>query len=404
MTFDGWNLTTLVTFNGTNGSYPEAPLIQGNDGNFYGTTCAGGTNGDGTVFGIKTNGVFTCLASFAVTNGAQAIAGLVQGTDGNFYGTTISGGNSPRQSYGYGTVFKMTSDGTLTRLYSFPGSGFTGIYPDAGLVEGPDGDFYGTTEGGMSGYTYGAIFKINTNGVLNKLFNFDLENESTDGSTPRGPLVLGPDGNFYGMTYAGGANGLGTVFRISTNGTLNCLVTFNGTNGANDDNEIYNLSGPFLVLATDGNFYGTTPSGGASGLGTIFMMTPNGTLTTVYSFIDNNGANPTGLIQASDGNFYGTTTLTSESEYGGGIGNGTIFRISIPLQPKFQSVAQANGTITHKWSAVASRTYQLQYTTDLTSTNWTDLGGIITATNGIMSTTDVINSDTQRFYRVVLLQ
>jgi len=399
-------LQTLFAFNGNNGVSPVAPLIQGNDGNIYGTTCSGGTNdGDGTVFRITPNGVFTCLVSFAGTNGANVLAGLVQGTDGNFYGTTINGGinpGPPPTSSRNGTVFKITPDGTLTTLYSFY-SGFTGIYgllPNAGLVEGKDGNFYGTTEFTTTvGYDYGTIFKINTNGVLNTLFIFN----KTYGTEPIGPLVLGSDGSFYGRTISGGTNNLGTVFRFATNGTFTRLVSFNGTNGSN-----HNFLAPApgaLVLATDGNFYGTTPSGGESNKGTIFMMTPNGTLTTVYSFIGGtNGANPTGLIQASDGNFYGTTTLTSETVNGGGIGDGTIFRISIPLQPVFQSVAQANDTLTLVWKSVASQTYQLQYTTDLTSTNWTDLGGINTATNGTILATDIIGSDTQRFYRVVLLQ
>lgn len=398
-------LNTLVGFNSasTNGYRPEAPLIQGTDGNFYGTTQRGGTNiaGQGTVFRITTNGAITYLVSFVGTNGANVQAGLVQGTDGNVYGITINGGF---QSYGnkLGTVFKATLDGTLTILYEFGAdAGSYGALPDGGLVEGKDGNFYGTTEftsdfGGVSGY--GTIFEINTNGVLNTLFIFG----STNGSFPVGPLVLGHDGNFYGMTERGGTNNLGTLFRFSTNGILTSLVSFDAFNVGNGI-PFAPTYGP-LVLATDGNFYGTTPSGGANGMGSIFMMTPNGTLTAVYSFIGGtNGANPTGLTQASDGNFYGTTTLTSEDGSGGGVGNGTIFRISIPIQPVFQSIAQTNGTLTLVWDSVAGQSYQLQYTTDFTSANWTDLSGTNTASSGTMSATDVIGSDNQRFYRVVLL-
>jgi len=382
MTPDG-TLTTLFAFSNSNGSSPEAPLIQGNDGKFYGTTQRGGTNGDnGTVFSITTDGIFNSLASFAGTNGANIPAGLVQGTDGNFYGTTVNGGIKPPPLPGqsaYGTVFMMT------------------------LVEGKDGHYYGTTQGASYNYNYGTIFRMDTNGVVNTLFNFKIANIGTAGSVPQGPLLLASDGNFYGMTMSGGAYGFGTVFRIDTNGTLTALVSFNKTNGANTYT-LAPLSG-HLVQATDGNFYGVTSSGGASNSGTIFMMTPSGTLTTLYSFIGGtNGANPTGLIQASDGNFYGTTTFTSMTGDGGTLGDGTIFRISIPLQPVFTSVTQSNNMINLTWSTVTSHTYQLQFATDLTSTNWSNLKDIITATNGTMSATDVLGSDPQRFYRVLLLQ
>ncbi len=422
MTPDGL-LTTLVSFNGANGSFPEAPLFQGNDGNFYGTTQEGGTNGDyGTVFSITSNGAFNSLVSFANTNGANVSAGLVQGTDGNFYGTTFNGGIDPLQYPNTlshdGTVFKMTPDGALTTVYSFYLNytyNYYNMYPDAGLVEGKDGNFYGTTEGDAFEYNYGAIFNINTNGVLNALDIFELANESTAGSVPTGPLVLGSDGNFYGMTTSGGTNGWGTVFRMNTNGTLTTLFSFNGTNGA------FRYSSPVpsafswpMVQGSDGNFYGETVCGGPTftgpianggmntyGNGTVFQITANGVLTTLYSFgsVANDGANPEGgLIQATDGNFYGVTYN------GGSNGYGTIFRLSVPLQPVFQSVVQTNGTLTLVWNSVANQTYQLQYTTDLTSTGWSNLCNSVVATNGVMSLSDSIGPDSQRFYRVVLLQ
>jgi uncharacterized repeat protein (TIGR03803 family) len=396
-------LTNLVNFAITNGSSPEAPLIQGTDGNLYGTTQDGGTNGDGTVFSITTNGTFNSLASFAFTNGYNVIAGLVQGTDGNFYGTTLGGGY-PRYS-GEGTVFKMAPDGTLTSLYTFTNAfdKNNGDYPDGGLVEGNDGNFYGTTSmGGTNGN--GTIFKIDTNGVLDALFNFN----GNDGSDPTGPLVSGPDGKFYGMTPEGGTNSLGTVFQFATNGTLTSLVSFNGTNGAeNQVQDFVEVGG--LIQGSDGNFYGETPVGGigfvsgaySSGDGTLFQITTHGVLTTLYLLGSNasDGNCPDGgLIQGTDGNFYGVTF------FGGTYNMGTIFRLTVPLQPVFQSVAQMNGTLTLVWNSVATESYQLQYTTNLTCTNWTDLGGICTATNGIMSATDVIGSDPQRFYRVVLVQ
>jgi uncharacterized repeat protein (TIGR03803 family) len=404
-------LTTLFSFIFTNdpdnnsypyGTHPEAPLIQGNDGNLYGTTQDGGTNGDGTVFCITTNGVLNYSVTLTKAEGANISAGLVQGSDDNFYGVAINGGSGLGGGY-KGTIFKMTPGGTVSNLFSFgpqivPSS--AGSYPNGSLVEGKDGDFYGATQTGAHNGD-GAIYKIDANGNFTPLYAF----AGRGGQDPTGPFVLGNDGNFYGMTVSGGTYGLGTIFKVTTNGTLTYLVNFNGTNGANENPIEYQPNYGPLVLATDGNFYGTTPSGGASNDGTIFMMTPSGTLTTLYSFIGGtNGANPTGLIQAKDGNFFGTTTFTSEAGNGRGIGNGTIFRVSIPLQPVFQSMTQTNGVFTFTWSAVATQTNQLQYTSDLTSTNWTNCGDPFVATNGTMSLSDIMGSNTQRFYRIVLLQ
>ncbi len=144
-------LTTLASFDGANGAYPYVlmTLVQGNDGNFYGTTYEGGANNGGTVFKITSTGTLTALYSFCAqsgcTDGAYPFGGLVQGTDGNFYGTTYEGGANDG-----GTVFKITPAGTLTTLYSFCAQGgcTDGEFPIDKLVQGTDGNFYGTTEGG----------------------------------------------------------------------------------------------------------------------------------------------------------------------------------------------------------------------------------------------------------------
>jgi uncharacterized repeat protein (TIGR03803 family) len=205
-------LTTLVSFNiiGNGGNSPYAGLVQADDGSLYGTTYQGGTNGYGTIFKLTTNGTFTSLHSFTGTNdGAYPYAGLVQGADGNFYGTTFYGGTN-----GYGTVFEFATNGTLTTLVSFGKT--NGAYPQAGLMRGADGNYYGTTSAGgaytnLSGLGYGTVFKLGTNGALTTLVSFD----GTNGASPEAGLIQGADGNFYGTTTQGGTNGYGTVFRLS---------------------------------------------------------------------------------------------------------------------------------------------------------------------------------------------
>jgi uncharacterized repeat protein (TIGR03803 family) len=200
----------------TNGAGPSR-LVQGSDGNFYGTTSGGGTNNNaGTVFRISATGALTTLYSFTGgKDGGDSFAGLVQGSDGNFYGTTAYGGTNG----GQGTVFKISATGALTTLYSFTGAharaGKDGAYP-TGLVQGSDGNFYGTTYNGGSNCDCGTVFKISATGALTTLYSFT---GGKDGAVPRG-LVQGSDGNFYGTTDRGGTNGdLGTVFQISATGS-----------------------------------------------------------------------------------------------------------------------------------------------------------------------------------------
>src|SRR5208282_1721301 len=207
-------LTSLYSFQTfPSGANPEAGLVQGSDGDFYGTTEAGGKYGSGTVFKITTNGALTSLYSFTGTNdGANPYAGLVQGSDGIFYGTTYNGGTNNS-----GTVFQITTNGALTSLYSFTG-GNDGANPEAGLVQGSDGHFYGTTENGGTN-SWGNVFKISTNGALTTVYAFgtvtDAYGDPLDGANPTAGLVQGSDGSFYGTTYDGGTNGRGTVFQIS---------------------------------------------------------------------------------------------------------------------------------------------------------------------------------------------
>ena len=350
--------TTLHMFDAADGWYPSGGLVQGTDGNLYGTTLYGGTNTScyatscGTVFKITPSGTLTTLYYFcalgypACTDGEWPL-GLIQATNGDFYGTTVLGGANQCQlngnSSGCGTAFKITPSCTLTTLHSFDGS--DGQSP-AGLIEAADGNFYGTTgyggtNMGNAGATAGTVFKIAPSGMLTTLYSFCVQSGCTDGEGPSGALVQGTDGNFYGTTNYGGTSGGpdgfggGTVFKITPNGTLTTLYTFCVPSGCTDG---ASPSGG-LVQATNGYFYGTTVNGGANtscidgGCGTVFKITPNGTLTTLYSFCAQggcaDGGNPNGgLVQAANGDFYGTTS-------DGGVNcphaacGGTIFKITL---------------------------------------------------------------------------
>jgi uncharacterized repeat protein (TIGR03803 family) len=377
------NFTSLYSFTGGyDGGSTYAGLVQGSDGYFYGTTPVDGTNGYGTVFRISTNGTFTSLYSFTGGNdGHGPRAGLVQGSDGNLYGTTDAYGTNDA-----GMVFKISASGTLTSLHSFIGN--DGESPEAGLVQDIDGYFYGTSvEGGTNGY--GTVFRISTNGTFGSLYSFTGGN---DGSYPQAGLVQDSDGNFYGTTSGGGTNSHGTVFKISTNGTLTSLHSFTSSDGAQP------LGG--LVRYSDGYFYGTTWVGGTSDHGTVFRIGANGTFGSLYSFTGGNdgGAPVAGLVQGSDGSFYGTTS-------GGGAGSsGTVFRLTIvSAAPVFQTIKQTQDALNLTWSTEAGASYQLEYTSDVNSTNWNSLASPLTATGSTLSATDYVTNGSPRFYRAVRL-
>jgi len=310
-------LTTLHSFDGTDGSYPSAAPVQSSDGNFYGTADEGGLSGNctfgcGTVFKITPSGTLTTLHSFDGADGSGPGTALVQGSDGNFYGTTYAGGANDE-----GTVFKITPSGTLTTLYSFctQTNCSDGVTPGAALVQAADGNFYGTTVGGGANGNYGTVFKITPGGTLTTLYSFCSQNNCSDGYWSYAALVQATDGNLYGTTRAGGHWGVGTIFKITPQATLTTLHSFDGADGA------YPYAG--LVQATDGNFYGTTSSGGVTYNGTVFNITPHGALTTLHNFNLTDGANPTDApVQATDGNFYGTT-----ANGGGWPEAGTVFRL-----------------------------------------------------------------------------
>jgi uncharacterized repeat protein (TIGR03803 family) len=255
------SLTTLYTFcvNGIpcmDGAQPTAGLVLASNGNFYGTTTNGGANNDGTVFAITPAGKLTTLHSFDSTDGAEPEVGLIQATNGALYGTTSIGGSSD-----VGTIFEITTAGKLTSLLSFNGT--NGDYPDARLVQGTNGNFYGTTYEVSSGS--GTVFDITSAGKLSTLHKFD----GTDGGGPTGVLIQATNGNFYGTTTGDGANSSGgTVFQITPAGKLTTLYSFCSKSGCTDGSSPQGG----LVQDTNGTFYGTTYYGGTDGIGTIFSL------------------------------------------------------------------------------------------------------------------------------------
>jgi uncharacterized repeat protein (TIGR03803 family) len=290
----------------------------------------------------QTGAVFTSLYSFSGTNdGASPQAGLVRGGDGNFYGTTPYGG-----SYGFGTIFEFSTTGGLTSLYSFTGTN-DGAYPRAALVQGSDGNFYGTTGNGGTNGGNGTVFQFSTNRSLTSLYSFT---GGTDGASPVASLVQGSDGNFYGTTIGGGTNGFGTVFQLGTNGSFTSLYSFmGGSDGAYPANT--------LVQGRDGNFYGTTKGHGPFFYPcAVFKISTNGALVSLYTFSPPWFENPSSLVQGSDGNFYGTTGS-------GGTNNlGTVFRLTVK-PPLTMTVSGANVMLS--WPTNYGMGWFLQKTVDL---------------------------------------
>jgi uncharacterized repeat protein (TIGR03803 family) len=317
-----YTFSTLHSFNYNDGGSPHDGLIQGANGNLYGTTASGGAyaghgNADGTVFEITSSGTLTTLHSFSGSDGDASWAGLVRGANGNLFGTTTLGGTGTGcGTVGCGTIFEITSSGTLTTLHNF--GGIDGAYPYSGLVQATNGKLYGTTYAGGT-YGDGAIFEITASGKLTVLHSFD----NSDGAYPYAGLVKGTNGDFYGTTYSGGFyeggnNGKGTIFEITPSGKLTTLHVFGGTDGAY----------PYapVIQGKDGNFYGTTYQGGEYNEGTVFEINSDGVLGTLISF---DGAMGDGtwpyapLVQDTNGNFYGTTFAGGEYDYG------TVFTLAV---------------------------------------------------------------------------
>lgn len=248
-------------------------------GSFYGTASNGGTGctyGSGACGGIYkitlAGKSYKVLETLAQTNGGNPAAPLLLGTDGNFYGTTVVGGSSYGKGFGGGgVIFKITPSGTYTVLYNLctETNCLGGEFPYDGLVEGTDGNFYGTANGGgtrvyASAFTGGVIFQLSPTGTYRVIYNFCSQPNCDDGANPLGGLVQASDGNFYGTTQVGGTKNYGTVFQLTPAGQYTVLYNFDSTTGADPDGT--------LVEGTNGILYGDTHSGGSSNYGTFFSL------------------------------------------------------------------------------------------------------------------------------------
>jgi uncharacterized repeat protein (TIGR03803 family) len=323
-------LTKLFDFNDS----PSGGLNLGFDGNLYGTTSVGGTSNVGTVFKMTPAGQLTTLWNFKTTDGTNPVYPPFQGQDGNFYGS------APVGPLGFGLVYKITPAGVLTSLGAF--NAINGNDPNL-PVQGTDGNFYGTARfGGISGFGCqigcGTIYKLSPSGTITALHNF--AGWPTDGADPRGVLVQGTDGNFYGTTFSGGANNFGSVFKLTPSGQFTILYSFCSVAGCVDGKNPW----VGLIQGTDGNLYGTS-QGGAHNAGEIFKVTLTGVLTTLYSFCNvtfcADGFFPqTPLMQHTNGKFYGVTESGGANSLNGGV----FYSLDVGLKP-FASLLNWSGKV-----------------------------------------------------------
>jgi uncharacterized repeat protein (TIGR03803 family) len=384
----GYSVLYSMGISAVDGKHPLSALVQGMDGAFYGTASEGGYSQDGTVFKLNPDGTGdTLLHGFGFLAGGdgQNPIGLLQGTDGALYGVTQFGGNSSR-----GTVFKIDTNGANYRIICEFTNGVTGAGPQAGLVQGIDGFLYGTTYyGGSNGL--GVVFKLSTDGAdYTVLHDFGTDPLDTFGS-PSAPLVQGADGMLYGTT-------AGSIFKVSTNGTGYAVL--HGFGG-------YGQSPNGLVQGADGALYGTTLYGGSygntsqnQGDGTLFKINTDGTgYIILYSFggYPNDGINPqAGLVRGSDGAFYGTTSG------GGSSGVGTVFRYG-PTLLQFTGLTQlSNGMVQLALTGATNTTCRIDASSDLV--NWVTLTNIPDTSGAIEFLDQSAAGFPMRFYRGLQMQ
>ena len=301
---------------------PNGLIFDNSDGDLWGVTSGGGTYGGGTLYQLTTGGTETavynfcgCIDNYGYYEGVDPSGALAIGSDGAFYGTT-QGGNG-----GSGTFFRIPTNGLGQVLYTFGTNGPSdGANPIGNLVwDGALGKYFGATSHGGANGT-GAVFQISPAGVESVLYSFGPSG-SADAQQPAGGLALAPNGNLYGMTISGGANNTGTVYQVTPAGVETVLYSFVAQVGAYPPTP----TGGTLAVDSAGNLYGVTEYGGALGVGTVFKLTPSGSYSTLYSFTGgtSDASLPAWVILASDGNLYGTAFL------GGTNGTGAVFKIRL---------------------------------------------------------------------------
>lgn len=292
-------------------------LIAGNDGNFYGTCEHGGNNSNstGTFFKVTPTGTFTVLHDFDGTfsdtvDGCYPLGVPVQASDGNFYGTTFECG-----AHDTSLIYKITPAGVFSAIYAFASGSGDGYQPQGALIQGSDGNLWGTTSSGGANNA-GAIFKSSLAGAESVVYSFAACGTGTTGCDPLAGLVQGTDGNFYGTAEQGGANNTGVVFKVTPAGTYSLLHSFNVTT---DNGAFPQLP---LTLGTDGNFYGVATDCFAGGCNPadIFKITSKGMFTDLFNFPDaggnSNSAPLSPLLLSTDGTFYSTTELGGSNSSG----------------------------------------------------------------------------------------
>jgi uncharacterized repeat protein (TIGR03803 family) len=393
---NGTGFTTLYTFtttdpngNNSDGVGPDVSILSGNT--LYGRALSGGTNGNGTIFSVKTNGTgFTTLHTFVATdpNGNNS-DGVGPDRELILSGNTLYGSAGSGGTNGAGTIFAVKTNGTgFVTLHNFTatdpnGTNADGVFPNPLILSGTI--LYGTTQfGGRSGA--GTLFSINTNGMsFTSPFSFP---QDYDDALPEGPLIL--SGNMlYGTFDGGGGSGNGSLFAININGTgFTNLYSFTATdiNGNNSDGVV-----PAVSVLVSNILYGIAVQGGTNGNGTVFAISTNGTgITTLYAFMatDANGNNSDGANPV-EGLVLSGRTLYGPASAGGTNGNGTVFSLTLAAvsQPPFPTnqitKIQLSGTnVIFTIPSVAGETYQLQFSSSLTPTNWSNVAGA-SVTNGI---------------------
>jgi uncharacterized repeat protein (TIGR03803 family) len=371
------------------GLNPE--LALGEDGNIYGSVNGQpfGGNTNGYIFKINLAGQVTIAFAFDGANGAHPI-GMRKGIDGSFYGVMgISNANRILPKTNHITIFQFTINGTLTNLYSVTnGPEFISL-----PVQGSDGNLYGTTFSSGIGFQppFGnvdafSVYRLSTNGDFQTIY---IRSNALASS---GELIFGADNSLYG-TIASGVQRYpptltyGSIFRVTTNGAYSSLFSFSSTNGSDPEAR--------LLAANDGYIYGSTYTGGISNRGTLFRISVQGEFTSLLDFKGANGSNPNGpLVQAGDGNLYGVTESSTVTNIG------TIYRLVQPTM--ISNFGMANGGATLTWNSFPNGIYRVEYKSALADPSWVPLIQRVTAMDQTITVFDNA-TEPQRLYRVVLL-